>query len=286
MFLEQIGIICYTLIHITPLDILIFYTFRRQLRWTMPRTLAGYLALLLLECACQLTTGPGYDQRLSVFFQFIYAGYDIWAVRCYLPKFLSIALLTVPIELLSYSIGSYTGQHLITPLPPDIEASFIMLLLFAAFLPPAIHYIDTRLQAVLRVQEPLAWRLLLSYELTVITLTVLIDPLNQALTLRVFASRLLLFGNNLMCIYLMEYLTRSILAREYSSTSLDSLNQLRQLEQRKYDMILTAWQNSRRLRHDLKHHFVSLHALLAQRDYTGLAAYLEKTARELHTTKD
>ena len=163
MSLDQIGIICYTLIHITPLDILIFYTFRRQLRWTMPRTLAGYLALLLLECACQLTTGPGYDQRLSVFFQFIYAGYDIWAVRCYLPKFLSIALLTVPIELLSYSIGSYTGQHLITPLPPDIEASFIMLLLFAAFLPPAIHYIDTRLQAVLRVQEPLAWRLLLSY---------------------------------------------------------------------------------------------------------------------------
>ncbi len=56
MQLESMIGLYYTFIHITPFNGLIFYVFRRHLRFGAARTVLGYLVLLVAEGAVQATT--------------------------------------------------------------------------------------------------------------------------------------------------------------------------------------------------------------------------------------
>ncbi len=280
MLSAALPIFCYTLVHVAPLDALIFYIFRDYLRHSVQQTALGYLLLLLLETGVQLQQGSSYHPGISLLFQFIYAAYDLYAIRAYAPKILSIGFLTVPIELLSYSIANYAGQQQ-TKLPPDLQASLILLLIFSAAIFFALRYIDPFLQPILHIHDHGAWRCLFYYETVMIILTALIDPLSTTLTLRIFLSRLILLLNDIACLYIMQYLMRSIAAREYSSHMLDSLHELQSLERQKYNIVMLAWKRSRRLRHDLKHHFIILDALLQHKDYQGIVTYLESICQQL-----
>lgn len=277
---DALSIVSYTLAHIAPLDALIFYVFRDRLRHSVWRTAGGYLLLLLIESAIQLRQGSSYQPDISLYFQFIYAAYDLYAIRAYIPQILAIGFLTVPIELLAYSIANHAGQHQ-SRLPQDLHASLILLLIFSAAILITLRYAEPLLRPILRIQEHAAWRILFYYETVMITLTLMIDPTSTALTPRVFLSRLILLFNDVTCLYLMRYLMHSADAREYSSHMLNSLHQLLALERQRYNIIIDAWKQSRRLRHDLKHHFVIVDALLQQHDYQGIAAYLESVCRQL-----
>lgn len=260
---------------------MIFYIFRDRLRHSVWRTTGGYLLLLLIESAIQLRQGSSYQPDISLYFQFVYAAYDLYAIRAYIPKILAIGFLTVPIELLAYSIANYVGKQQ-SRLPPDLHASLILLLIFSAAILITLRYAESFLRPILRIQEHAAWRILFYYETVMITLTLMIDPTSTVLTPRVFLSRLILLFNDVTCLYLMWYLMHSANAREYSSHMLNSLQQLLSLERQHYNIIMEAWKRSRHLRHDLKHHFVTIDALLQQHDYQGIANYLENVCQQLH----
>lgn len=281
MPVDALSIVSYTLVHIAPLDALIFYIFRDRLRHSVWRTTGGYLLLLLIESAIQLRQGSSYQPDISLYFQFVYAAYDLYAIRAYIPKILAIGFLTVPIELLAYSIANYVGKQQ-SRLPPDLHASLILLLIFSAAILITLRYAESFLRPILRIQEHVAWRILFYYETVMITLTLMIDPTSTVLTPRVFLSRLILLFNDVTCLYLMWYLMHSANAREYSSHMLNSLQQLLSLERQHYNIIMEAWKRSRHLRHDLKHHFVTIDALLQQHDYQGIANYLENVCQQLH----
>lgn len=263
----------YTFIHIAPFDFLIFYLFRQWLRWSPGYTAAGYACLLILEATVQILHGGIYDQTISLLFQLIYALYDLIAIRDYIPRILTIGFLTVPPELLFYNIANYTGTHTAAPY---LTASLLLTLFYIAMLLPFIRYARHSIEAMLKIREKVVWNYLFSYESIAIVLTIAIDPLNTATTLPVLLSRALLFINNIVCLRTAHYLCQQINRREYSSQTLNSLQKLYEVEKRRHSVIMEEWYASRRLRHDMRHHLLAIHAFLQRHDYTGLKKYLGK----------
>ena len=72
MQLESLWGFYYTFIHIAPFDGLIFYAFRRHLRFGAVPTALGYLGLLAVEGTVQAQLPGVYDQRVSLLFQLTY----------------------------------------------------------------------------------------------------------------------------------------------------------------------------------------------------------------------
>ena len=275
MQLHDIITFYYTFIHIAPFDLLIFYLFRKSLRLSIQKTALGYGFLILLEGMVQSQLPSIYDPGVSLFFQFVYAVYDVWAIRAPAAKVLAIGFLTIPIELLSYSCANLMEKFSSLPME-GLSSSLTLTAIYLIFLPFALRYIRIVLQPLIFVQSKLGWKYLLFYESALIFTTICIDPLNQSAAPRVLVSRILLFIATFPCIQVMRFLCLSIRARSYTSQLLNSVQALQLMERQQYDRIMQAWLTSRRLRHDLRHHVVSICALLEQKDYPALQEYLQK----------
>lgn len=275
MQLHDIITLYYTFIHIVPFDLLIFYLFRKNLRLSIQKTALGYSLLIFIEWLIQSQLPSTYDPSISLWFQFVYAVYDVWAIQAPVTKILAIGFLTIPIELLSYTCANLMDKKFplfIEGLSSSLTITFIYLL----FLPFALRYIRTVLQPLASIRSKRGWKYLLFYESALIFTTICIDPMNQSVTPRILTSRVLLFIATLSCIHVMRFLCLSIRARSYTSQLLNNVQALQLMERQQYDRIMQAWLTSRRLRHDLRHHVVSIRALLEQKDYPALQEYLEK----------
>lgn len=273
MQLESMIGLYYTFIHITPFNGLIFYVFRRHLRFGAARTVLGYLVLLVAEGAVQAEVPGIYDQRLSLLFQLTYLVYDLSMIQAYPSKILAIGLLTMPLSLLSFSAArlAETQWPLLTP---GATGGLVIALLFLIFLRPALCYIRHMLEPLLAIQEEKPWRYLAGYEMMLIFIALLIDPFHESTSLRVFLSRGLLLTATIACVQIMAYLCQSIQFREYTQYLLNSIQALQNMERQRYKTVMEHWRSSRRLRHDFHHYMVSVAALARARKGTELRTYL------------
>lgn len=263
----------YTFIHIAPFDGLIFYAFRRHLRFGVTRTALGYFVLLALEGTVQAQLPGVYDQRVSLLFQLAYLIYDLWAIRAYPSKVLAVGLLTVPPSLLSFSAATLAEK--VWPLRiPDLSGGLTIALLFLVFLGPALYYIRHTLEPLLTIQEKKPWRYLAGYEAMLILIALLIDPLHESTAPRVFIARGLLLAANIASVQIMAYLCQSIRSREYTRHLLNSVQTLQNMEHQRYETVMERWRASRRLRHDSHHYMVTIAALARARKGAELKAYL------------
>lgn len=265
----------YNFIHIAPFDFLIFYIFRHRLRLCAWQAASGYLLLIVAEAALQIASGDIHNEKISAFFQLTYIAYDLWVIRDYIPKILAIGFLTLPLELISYSMAHYIEAHFQIGWP-YLLSSLSITLFYLAILLPAMKYIRRDLEPFVTLDDRTVWRCLFLYETIAIFITLLIDPLNNQMEFKVVASRFLLFCTNICCVYVTSYLYHSIRQREYTSSTLNSLKKLQEMEQRRYNIVMNAWYSSRRLRHDLQHHIVTINALLQNQEYDRLKDYLRK----------
>lgn len=273
MQLEAIVGFYYTFIHIAPFDGLIFYTFRRQLRLGASKTALGYFCLLALEGAVQAQLPGVYDQRVSLLFQLTYLVYDLWAIREFPCKVLAVGLLTVPLSLLAFSVANLAEK--LWPLHiPDLAGGLMIALVFLLFLGPALYYIRQVLTPLLAIQEKNPWLYLAGYETILIFIALLIDPFHESTAPRVFVSRILLLAATIACIQVMAYLCQSIHSREYTRHLLNSVQALQEMERLRYETVMERWRSSRRLRHDFRHHIVTVAALARMRKGAELRKYL------------
>ena len=265
----------YTFVHSVPLGLLVFYVFRRQLRLSAVHAVWGYIGLFLLETFAHIAQKEVCNPAVSAVFQLIYAIYGLGIIRDYIPKIIAIGFLTIPLELAAYSIAGYIEMHV--PFGwPYLPASFSITLVYAAVLLPAMKYIRRDLEPFVAVNDRTVWHLLLFYESIAIFITLLIDPFSAVVSFKALVSRIMLFATNLCCLYVAYYLCRNVREREYASHVLNSLRELQKMEQQRYQLVMEAWYASRRLRHDLQHHIVTVNALLEKQDYHAIRAYLKK----------
>ena len=281
---ESLISLYYTLIHIAPFDLLVFYIFRRQLRWRPLPTILGYSLLLLTEWTLQLKYAAIYDQHISLLFQLVYAAYDLCAIREYPLKLMAIGFLTVPLELVAYSLASFADAS--WPLRwPYLTGCLTITAVYLLALAPMLHYIRHELAACLTIEDRQPWNYVFAYETLLILTTLCIDPFNESAGIRVFLSRLCLLIADIIAIRIMVYLHHSIQSREYTSHLLNSVQSLQLMEHRRYRLVMDAWYASRRMRHDLKHHLLTIEAMLDAGDYTGLKIYLDKTVKAFTATR-
>lgn len=273
MQLESLWGFYYTFIHIAPFDGLIFYAFRRHLRFGAVPTALGYLGLLAVEGTVQAQLPGVYDQQVSLLFQITYLVYDLWAIGACPSKVLAVGLLTVPLSLLSFSAATL-AEHF-WPLPiADVAGGLVIALLFLVFLGPALYYIRHVLEPLLAIQEKKPWRYLAGYETMLILIALLIDPFHESTAPRVFISRGLLLVANIACVQIMAYLCQSIRSREYTRHLLNSVQALQDMERQRYETVMDRWRSSRRLRHDFHHYIVTVAALARARKGADLKTYL------------
>ena len=277
MQLETLVGFYYTFIHIAPFDGLIFYAFRRHLRFGAMRTALGYFALLALEGTVQTQLTGVHDQRVSLLFQLIYLVYDLWAIRAYPSKVLAVGLLTAPPSLLSFSVATLAEKSWPMRIP-DLAGGLMIALLFLVFLGPALYYIRHVLEPLLTIQEKKPWRYLAGYETTLIFIALLIDPFHKSTAPQVFIARGLLLAANIACVQIMAYLCQVIRSREYTRHLLNSVQALQNMEHQRYKTVMERWRASRRLRHDSHHYMVTIAALARARKGAELKAYLRSLA--------
>ena len=266
----------YTFIHITPFDFFIFYLFRHRLRLSIWHTTIGYLLLIFAEGTIQIASGEIYNEIFAAFFQLFYLIYTLAAIRDYIPKILAISFLPLPLELISYNMTHYIDTHFQTGWS-YLFSSLSVTLFYIVILLPAMKYIRRDLEPFVTLDDQTVWRYLFLYEAIAAFITLLIDPLNHRMELTVFISRFLLFFTNICCIYVTSYLYQNICKREYTNNTLNSLKRLQEMEQRRYNIIMDAWYSSRRLRHDLQHHIITINGFLQNQEYDSLKNYLRKT---------
>lgn len=275
MHLENLIETYYTWVHIAPFDFLIFYVFRRHLRFSPIRTAGGYFILLLIESAIQLQQPGVYDQRLSMLLQLMYLTYDLWAIREPVPKILSIGFLTVPMELIAYSTANLMEQIFFL-VSPGLTSCLTITVLYLIFFKPSLTYIHRVLEPLAEIRDANAWRYLFAYETMLIYVALLIDPFHTSTDARVFISRILLLIADAACIRIMADLCRSIQSREYTGYLLNSLQALQEMERNHYESVTALWRASRRIRHDFRHHIVTIASLARMHDDQGLRLYLKK----------
>lgn len=280
MTLATFSTLYYTFIHILPFSCLIFYTFRTQLRWGVLPTSSLYLLLLSGEVLVQVQFPNAYNQQLSLLLQLLYLLYPLLTIKAFAGKVLAISLLTLPLAFLTLSLARIAEAFFPTTIS-YLTANLVITVIVLSFIYPTLVYIRQVLRPLLDVQEKKPWLYLAAYELVLIFIVLLIDPWHQTLAPRVLVSRFLLLVANIACVQIMVYLCQSIHARDYTRNLLNSLQVLQEFERQRYADIMERWRSSRRLRHDLQSHILTVLALAKASSQHELKRYLQEISTSL-----
>lgn len=263
-----------TIIHIAPFDFLLFYIFRDRLRWSIPSTLAGYLILLGLESIWQINSSEIYNLNISLLCQVMYLIYDLYAIKDYPLKVLALGLLTVPLTLISYNAANYIAC--IFPNDVYLSGCTAILLFYLICLPFILKYINKHITPFISIKSKKVWLYICLYQLILLGIALSIDPLCNTTNLISLVSRLLLLMSTYYCVLLTSYICSNIKKQTSASLRLEDAHELYELEKANHALIMQDWFRYQRIRHDLKHHLLTLKTMLHNKEYDKMYHYLSK----------
>lgn len=268
----------HTLVCAPPFDLLIFYIFRTRLRFRRSCTIIGYLLLITLTLAIQMSSAL--DMSLTALLcRPLALLYMIAMIRDHPLRILSIALLVYPLLLLASTLATTMEFFFGEGLPHGLWKCLLIPMFFLLVLPAVLHTIRHLLTPMLHVNDRRLWLYLCGYELILIALTIAADPSSSSVRPTIIAARLLLpFA-------LVQYLRVSDLLTRYTEEGNALLQRqvhermIRKAEEAHYHTMLEIWRRSRRMRHDLSHHAAMIAQLAHEGRRERLAAYLHNLAQ-------
>ena len=269
----------YTLVCAPPFDLLVFYVFRDRLRFARSYIICGYMLVLALTHAIQMSLPLDMSlvallcRPLALFYMLLVIGDQPLRV-------ISIALLVYPLLMLAGTLGTMTEYFFGAGLPPGLWKCLLIPMMFLLVLPAALHTIRHLLMPMLSVDDRRLWLYLSGYEVILVALAVAADPANTSVQPTILAARLLL------PLALVQYLRVSTLLTRYAEEG-NALHQqqlheqmIRTSEEVRYHTMLDLWRSSRRMRHDLRHHMTMIAQLAHEGSRARLAAYLDDLAEQ------
>ena len=274
----------YTLVCAPPFDLLVFYVFRDRLRFARSYVICGYMLVLALTQAAQMSLPLDMSlvallcRPLALFYMLLVIGDQPLRV-------ISIALLVYPLLMLAGTLGTMTEHFFGAGLPPGLWKCLLIPMMFLLVLPAALHTIRHLLMPMLSVDDRRLWLYLSGYEVILVALAVAADPANTSVQLTILAARLLL------PLALVQYLRVSALLTRYAEEG-NALHQqrlheqmIRMSEEAHYHTMLALWRSSRRMRHDLRHHMAMIAQLAHEESRERLKAYLDDLAGQFAEQK-
>ena len=274
----------YTLVCAPPFDLLVFYVFRDRLRFARSYIICGYMLVLALTHAAQMSLPLDMSlvallcRPLALFYMLLVIGDQPLRV-------ISIALLVYPLLMLAGTLGTMTEHFFGAGLPPGLWKCLLIPMMFLLVLPAALHTIRHLLMPMLSVDDRRLWLYLSGYEVILVALAVAADPANTSVQLTILAARLLL------PLALVQYLRVSALLTRYAEEG-NALHQqrlheqmIRMSEEAHYHTMLALWRSSRRMRHDLRHHMTMIAQLAHEESRERLKAYLDDLAGQFAEQK-
>ena len=274
----------YTLVCAPPFDLLVFYVFRDRLRFAQSYIICGYMLVLALTHAAQMSLPLDMSlvallcRPLALFYMLLVIGDQPLRV-------ISIALLVYPLLMLAGTLGTMTEYFFGAGLPPGLWKCLLIPMMFLLVLPAALHTIRHLLMPMLSVDDRRLWLYLSGYEVILVALAVAADPANTSVQPTILAARLLL------PLALVQYLRVSTLLTRYAEEG-NALHQqrlheqmIRTSEEARYHTMLDLWRSSRRMRHDLRHHMTMIAQLAHEESRERLAVYLDDLAEQFAEQK-
>lgn len=274
----------YTLVCAPPFDLLVFYVFRDQLRFARIYVVCGYMLVLALTQATQMSL-PLDMSLVALLCRPLALFYMLLVIRDQPLRVISIALLVYPLLMLAGTLGTMTEHFFGAGLPPGLWKCLLIPMMFLLVLPAALHTIRHLLMPMLSVDDRRLWLYLSGYEVILVALAVAADPANTSVQPTILAARLLL------PLALVQYLRVSTLLTRYAEEG-NALHQqrlheqmIRMSEEAHYHTMLALWRSSRRMRHDLRHHMTMIAQLAHEESRERLKAYLDDLAGQFAEQK-
>ena len=274
----------YTLVCAPPFDLLVFYVFRDRLRFARSYVICGYMLVLALTQAAQMSL-PLDMSLVALLCRPLALFYMLLVIRDQSLRVISIALLVYPLLMLAGTLGTMTEHFFGAGLPPGLWKCLLIPMMFLLVLPAALHTIRHLLMPMLSVDDRRLWLYLSGYEVILVALAVAADPANTSVQLTILAARLLL------PLALVQYLRVSALLTRYAEER-NALHQqrlheqmIRMSEEAHYHTMLALWRSSRRMRHDLRHHMAMIAQLAHEERRERLKAYLDDLAGQFAEQK-
>ena len=274
----------YTLVCAPPFDLLVFYVFRDRLRFARSYVACGYMLVLALTHAVQMSL-PLDMSLVALLCRPLALFYMLLVIRDQPLRVLSIALLVYPLLMLAGTLGTMTEYFFGAGLPPGLWKCLLIPMMFLLVLPAALHTIRHLLMPMLSVDDRRLWLYLSGYEVILVALAVAADPANTSVQPTILAARLLL------PLALVQYLRVSTLLTRYAEEG-NALHQqqlheqmIRTSEEVRYQTMLDLWRSSRRMRHDLRHHMTMIAQLAHEESRERLKAYLDDLAGQFAEQK-
>ena len=274
----------YTLVCAPPFDLLVFYVFRDRLRFARSYIICGYMLVLALTQAAQMSL-PLDMSLVALLCRPLALFYMLLVIRDQSLRVISIALLVYPLLMLAGTLGTMTEHFFGAGLPPGLWKCLLIPMMFLLVLPAALHTIRHLLMPMLSVDDRRLWLYLCGYEVILVALAVAADPANTSVQPTILAARLLL------PLALVQYLRVSTLLTRYAEEG-NALHQqrlheqmIRMSEEAHYHTMLDLWRSSRRMRHDLRHHMTMIAQLAHEESRERLAAYLDDLAGQFAEQK-
>ena len=274
----------YTFVCVPPFDLLVFYVFRDRLRFAQRYVVCGYMLVLALTQAAQMSL-PLDMSMIALLCRPLALFYMLLSIRDQPLRVLSIALLVYPLLMLAGTLGTMAEYFFGAGLPPGLWKCLLIPMMFLLILPAALHTNRHLLAPMLQVDDRRLWLYLCGYEVILVALAVAADPANTSVQPTILAARLLL------PLALVQYLRVSTLLTRYAEKG-NALHQqqlheqmIRTSEEAHYQMMLSLWRSSRRMRHDLRHHMTVIAQLAHEASRERLAAYLDNLAEQFAEQK-
>ena len=274
----------YTIVCVPPFDLLVFYVFRNRLRFARSYVVCGYMLVLALTQAAQMSL-PLDMSLVALLCRPLALFYMLLVIRDQSLRVISIALLVYPLLMLAGTLGTMTEHFFGAGLPPGLWKCLLIPMMFLLVLPAALHTIRQLLMPMLSVDDRRLWLYLSGYEVILVALAVAADPANTSVQPTILAARLLL------PLALVQYLRVSSLLTRYAEEG-NALHQqrlheqmIRMSEEAHYHTMLALWRSSRRMRHDLRHHMTMIAQLAHEASRERLKAYLDDLAGQFAEEK-
>ena len=274
----------YTFVCVPPFDLLVFYVFRDRLRFAQRYVVCGYMLMLALTQAAQMSL-PLDMSMIALLCRPLALFYMLLSIRDQPLRVLSITLLVYPLLMLAGTLGTMAEYFFGAGLPPGLWKCLLIPMMFLLILPAALHTNRHLLAPMLQVDDRRLWLYLCGYEVILVALAVAADPANTSVQPTILAARLLL------PLALVQYLRVSTLLTRYAEKG-NALHQqqlheqmIRTSEEARYQMMLSLWRSSRRMRHDLRHHMTVIAQLAHEASRERLAAYLDNLAEQFAKQK-
>ena len=270
----------YTLVCAPPFDLLVFYVFRDRLRFARSYVICGYMLVLALTQAAQMSLPLDMSlvallcRPLALFYMLLVIGDQPLRV-------ISIALLVYPLLMLAGTLGTMTEHFFGAGLPPGLWKCLLIPMMFLLVLPAALHTMRHLLTPMLHIDDRRLWIYLCGYEVILVALAVTADPSGTSVQPTIIAARLLL------PLALVQYLRVSNLLTHYTEEG-NALHakqmheqMIRRSEEARYHTMLALWRSSRRMRHDLSHHMTVITQLAHEGSRERLTEYLDNLRAQL-----